>query len=382
MFVMADSDFDVAVVGSGPAGACAARWCAQRGLAVVLIERETLPRYKTCGGGVVPRAAGLMGIDIASAVQRVSRVIELHVPGLAKQVVEHDGEALIYMTMRDTLDALLTESAVAAGVTLHAGCSVTGLEQHDDRVMLATDDGPIAARYVLAADGAKSMVAKLAGWSETRRFAPALECEVRVDEPTMQRLGQATRFDFDFIRGGYAWVFPKREHLSIGLGRLREAAGNLNAGLRRYLDVLGIDADTPMERHGYVVPISARRDGFTRGRVLLLGDAAGFADPVAAEGISHAVISARCAAEAVCDGRDAAGVYERLIERDLMPELRAAEVLSRLLYEHRLLRAVVLRLQQRRAARAMVDVFSGRRTFTDVLRRRSWLLRYILGRAA
>jgi flavin-dependent dehydrogenase len=241
---------------------------------------------------------------------------------------------------------------------------------------------------VLAADGARSNVAKLAGWEETRQFAPAVEWEVHVNEADMRRHSQAVRFDFDFIRGGYAWVFPKRNHLSIGLGRLRtpgSAPGsdsNLNEATARYLDSLGIDRNTPMQRHGYVVPITPRTDAIAHHRILLLGDAAGLADPVAAEGITHALRSAHLAADAVTQHTDPAAAYTRLIDQHLMPELRAAKILSRLLYEHRLLRTMVLRLQRRRAVEAMVNVFTGRRTFTDVLAHRSRLLRYLLMRAA
>lgn len=379
---MSAACYDIAVVGAGPAGAMAARLCAQAGRSVVLIEREALPRYKTCGGGVVPRAAELMDIDISPAIERTCRRIALHVPGLPPQIAQHGDEPLIHMTMRDTLDALLTRAATDAGAELRAACRVIGLTEHDDRITLATEQGDIEARHLLAADGARSRIARLAGWIETRRFAPAVEWEVQVDEADMQRHSAAVRFDFDFVRGGYAWVFPKRRHLSIGLGRLREGDANLNEAAARYLDVLGINRDTPMQRHGYVVPIAPRTDAIARRRILLLGDAAGLADPVAAEGITHALYSARLAAEAVTQSNDPARAYAQLIEQHLMPELRAARILSRLLYEHRLLRTMVLRLQRRRAVEAMVNVFSGRRTFTDVLAHRSRLLRYLLMRAA
>ncbi|QNN23623.1 geranylgeranyl reductase family protein [Planctomycetales bacterium ZRK34] len=376
--------YDIAVVGAGPAGAMAARLCVAAGRRVVLIERETLPRYKTCGGGVVPRAAELMGIDITPAIERTCRRIELYVPGLPPQTAQHGDDPLIHMTMRDTLDALLTQAAASAGAELRTACRVTGVTEHDDYITLSTGQGDIDARYVLAADGARSNIAKLAGWPETRQFAPAVEWEVHASEADMQRFSAAVRFDFDFIRSGYAWVFPKRHHLSIGLGRLRHTTAdeNLNAAAARYLQALGIDADTPMQRHGYVVPITPRTDAIARRRILLLGDAAGLADPVAAEGITHAILSAQHAAEAVTAHRDPASAYTQLIGQQLMPELRAAKILSRLLYEHRLLRTMVLRLQRRRAVEAMVDVFTGRRTFSDVLAHRSRFLRYLLSRAA
>lgn len=376
--------FDVAVVGAGPGGATAAGCLARARKRVVLIEKESVPRYKTCGGGVVPRAAAMMGVSIEEAIEYVCTKVELHVDAANLHAVIGDGEPLIYMTMRATLDALLLRAAREAGADIMTDCAVTDVSQDAEGVTLTTSRGNVRAGYVIGADGARSITARRAGWKETRTFAPALECEVTVSDADYERLSRTTRFDFDVIPRGYAWVFPKRaNHLSIGLGRLRDESTNLHEALARYMKLLKLEP-VAMEHHGSVVPISPRRDGLARGRVLLVGDAAGVADPVAAEGISHAIISARLAAEAICEAEPgrAAEVYEAKIEAELMGELRDARTLSGMLYGGRWLRNLVLRWHKARAAKAVADVFSGRRRFSQVLQRRSRLLRYALERTA
>src|SRR5205823_68793 len=104
------------------------------------------------------------------------------------------------------------------------------------------------------------------------------------------------RFDFGAIRAGYAWVFPKRAHLTVGVLSCARRVPDLKAALARYAASLGLVPAAPPEVHGSLIPVRPRPGGFARGRVLLAGDAAGFVDPVLCEGITHAVASGRAAA--------------------------------------------------------------------------------------
>ena len=100
----------------------------------------------------------------------------------------------------------------------------------------------IAARFVIAADGASGAVARRAGWKDHRVRAPALEYEITVPPQVQETLSQTLRFDFGVVPRGYGWVFPKREHLSIGIGALspRRSPLGLKQMLAQYLTSLGI----------------------------------------------------------------------------------------------------------------------------------------------
>lgn len=363
--------FDVAVVGSGPAGATAALTLARRGLRVVLIEKETLPRYKTCGGGLVGRARALLPPGVERLIERSCDHAELHLLDANlhyRAAREPPDPPVVAMTMRDRLDHALAMAAATAGAELRAPCRVTGVTHESGQVRLATDGGPIAAGFLIAADGATGSVARLAGWGDGRRLIPALEYEVKVDDGTLERFARTARFDVGVVPFGYGWVFPKTAHLSVGVLTTRRGGIDLHRSLAEYLRVMGL-APRALERHGYVIPIRPRAGPLARERVLLAGDAAGLADPVTAEGISLAARSGSLAAEAIvaagATGLDPARVRASYLAalKPVLAELRVARALARLLYDHPRARTWVFRRVGQRLVEAITDIFAGSRTY-------------------
>lgn len=367
---------DVAVVGTGPAGACAARVLAEAGARVLLLEKHALPRYKTCGGGVVGRAlrglpSPLRAAVEATAVERACHTAEIDLGGERLRFRTRRPRPLISMVMRDRFDAVLCAAAERAGTEVRARCAVRAVVLRDDRIEVETTGGTVAARFVVAADGATSETARLCGWSPPRPCAPALEAEVRVSDADFGRLAGTARFDFGSFAAGYGWVFPKRAHLSIGVCTMRSGV-NLNVSLVRYLDMLGLTQLEHVEKHGFFIPLGPRAEGVVRGRVLLAGDAAGLADPVTGEGISAAIESGTLAARAILDGgAEPARVGERY-DRALVPlrrEIRIGRVLARLTYDWPRLRRSVFRIHGQALAEGMTDVLMGDRTYAGVLSR-------------
>jgi len=363
--------FDVAVVGTGPAGATAALTLARGGLKVALVEKETLPRYKTCGGGLVARARALLPPGVDPLIERSCSRAELHLRDADRHYRaerEPPEPPIVAMTMRDRLDHALAMAAAAAGAQLRAPCRATGVTHEPGHVRLDTDGGPIAARFLIAADGATGSVARLAGWCDGRRLIPALEYEVKVDDATFEQFARVARFDVGVVPYGYGWVFPKNAHLSVGVLTTHRGAVDLHHSLAEYMRVIGLEPRS-LERHGYVIPIRPRRGPLARERVLLVGDAAGLADPVTAEGISLAARSGMLAAEAIIaagaagldPGRVRAGYHAAL--RPLLAELRVARALARLLYDYPRARTWMFRRVGQRFVETLTDVFMGSRTY-------------------
>ena len=372
--------YDVAVVGAGPAGATAARVLARAGKRVALIEKETLPRYKTCGGGVVGRAFGMLPPDVRIPVEHPCLRAEANFleSGLSFRVERE--RAIVSMTMRADLDRALAEAAVAAGAELLAPCELRDLAQDGAGVALDTTCGTIRASWVVGADGALSAVARRAGWTHPLGAIPALEAELRVPADVHARFAGVARFDFEAMQAGYGWIFPKREHLSCGILTTERGSGGLRAALERYLARVGLPLPLATDLHGYVIPVKPRRGGFVRGRVLLAGDAAGLADPLTGEGISIGIWSGLLAAKSLARAAPDPSEYVRSLRRELLPELRIARALGWVTYRRPKLARSLLRRRGRVFTERLTDVFLGERTYASLLRKPSSYLSLIRAR--
>ena len=363
--------FDVAVAGSGPAGIATALGLARAGLKVVLVEKDSPPRYKTCGGGLVLRAQRRMPGVLDNIVERSFHRVEMSLLDSSITVRAERSTPLIAMTMRDRLDYQLMQAALNAGADLRKDHRVLGVSLQRAGVTLITNRGDVSAAFLVAADGVGSPVARALGWTETRTLLPALECEVEPEPEILARLGEVARFDFDLPANGYAWVFPKRQHLSIGVLSTTAHNPGLAKLLHAYMGKIGLGIPRSIARHGFAIPVSPRTDGLARPRVLLVGDAAGLADPVTAEGISNAWRSGELAAQAICRGAlkspHCEALYEKMVAEELLPELQAAARLAKLLYGSPRLRTLAFRFYGQRLIDAVADIFAGTKTYHELL---------------
>jgi geranylgeranyl reductase family protein len=363
MTSLTSSVYDVAIVGSGPTGSSAAFPLAKKGVKVVILEKSALPRYKVCGGGVVRRALHLIPFDVQEVIECEIYSLNINHLDAGLQLFIHRGEPIISMTMRDHFDYFLATAAQQAGADIRSQCQVRDLEILDDWVILHTTNGPLRARFVIAADGATSIVARKAGWKKHPLLARALEYEVSVPRRDLLKFQGLARFDFGFVPFGYAWAFPKKNHLSIGIGSKGSIAKDLGKWLEKYFAILGLVDTKKVDRHGFVIPLRPREGGFMRDRILLAGDAAGFAEPFSGEGITFAITSGQMAAEALLDGGlDKIRVYQyysRAINRKLLPELRLGRFLAKLVHQHPQKALFMFRFLGQRFAEHYVDVYHG-----------------------
>jgi geranylgeranyl reductase family protein len=363
--------FDVAIVGAGPAGATAAHRLALAGARVVLIEKAALPRYKACGGGVVGRARALLAAPIDAAVEQECCRAEVRLLDAGLSLTAKRATPLVSMTMRSTLDALLADAAATAGATLRTSVRVEGTEANATHAVVRTSSGPLAAALVVAADGATGVVARAGGWPANPAAFPALEWEIVVPHHVRARFDGTARFDFGVLSHGYGWVFPKRDRLSVGVLSTRRGRASLEERLREYARRVGIVEIEHLERHGYVIPLRPLAAPFVRRRTIVVGDAAGFADPITAEGISGAALSARLAAQAVVlsggDEARARRAYGRAVRRHILPELRATRLYSHILYHLPRLRSHLFRRSGQTLVDAAADVMAGTRTYRAAL---------------
>src|SRR5262245_25651085 len=216
--VAGGSPVDVAIVGAGPAGATAALVLARAGVEVTLLDRAPLPRDKTCGGGVVTRALESLPPGLGIPVERRLGRVESRFASAGVAVTVEREAPLVHMTRRAPLDLVLAEAARDAGAALRAPCALERVALTPDHVELETTRGPLRARFLIAADGATGPTARAAGWTEPLVSVPALDAEVDAAPGVLASFADRARFDLGTPAGGYGWVFPKADHLSVGVG--------------------------------------------------------------------------------------------------------------------------------------------------------------------
>lgn len=329
------TDFDAIVVGAGPAGSTAARELAASGARVLLLDRAPLPRYKACGGGIPVRTARLLPFPIDGVVEDTVSLLDISWRGRYR-FVRDSGEPFAAMVMRDRFDALLAEQARRAGAELRTGSAVRSLEKLAGGVRIRTEDGFTASAVCLvAADGSHSPVGRMAGLGSGLAECAAWEVEVRAPWHARRAYRGTALIDLGYRPWGYAWLFPKASVLSIGIVLPPAQAPAMKRRVDAYLDRLRLRGAPVDIARGHKIRFRRGGEPIASDHVLLAGDAAGLADEFTQEGIFYAVESGRIAARAVL--RTLAGTasladYTRDIDRELLPELRAARIIAYMFY--------------------------------------------------
>jgi len=327
--------YEVIVAGAGPGGATAARELAGQGARVLLLEASRLPRYKPCAGGITAKAAALLDDDFRDVVEGSMRhAVFSH--GFRREVRASRCEPYAFTVMRDRFDMYLVRKAVEAGAMLHEGERVKRAETGPSGVEVITDRGKYRGDYVVGADGAQSMVARSLGLSRRLVRGIAVEAVLTVSPQEEARFKETAYIDYGCIRSGYGWIFPKNGRLSVGIGTFSAGRLSLRGLFNRYLTHYFPSLPPNSFRlAGHALPLGGWRNKLVHERALLVGDAAGLADPFTGEGIYYALRSGLLAARAIGEslaGKGEPGLYQQLVEEEIFPELKVAARIASLFY--------------------------------------------------
>ncbi len=370
---MKRADFDVIVVGAGAGGAASAYYLGQAGLAVLVVDKAHLPRYKACGGAIPRSTLDRFPFPFEGVIRAAPREVRLTFPGLPP-VDAPLPEQPIVMVLRSEFDAYLLARSDAEVL---AGQAVTSVTETSGAVQVQVGERQITARYVVAADGAASAVARCLGLRQDRQLGGTLEAEIPLngDRSLRAEYGSRAIFSLGAIPWGYAWVFPKGETLSVGIAHFCPGRVDLRLALRNELERLGIKLDGG-ELYGHPLPCyqappwplwyGQPQEKLSSRRCLLVGDAAGLVDPLIGEGIRYAIASARLASEAII-ADDLSG-YEAAVWQEIGHSLATAGLTANLYYRWPKL-CVNLGLRNPETIRHFVDIFAGRSSYEGMGRR-------------
>ncbi|MFE7131791.1 geranylgeranyl reductase family protein [Streptomyces sp. NPDC057638] len=308
-----DRMWDVVVVGAGPAGASAAYAAAVAGRSVLLLEKAELPRYKTCGGGIIGPSRDSLPPGFELPLRDRIHAVTFTLNGRLTRT-RRSKRMLFGLVNRPEFDAGLVEYAQKAGATLRTGVTVSRVEQHGpavpDRrtVAVVTADGEtILARAVVGADGSASRIGAHVG-VKLDQVDLGLEAEIPVPQTVAEDWAGRVLIDWGPLPGSYGWVFPKGDTLTVGVISRRGEGAATKRYLEEFIARLGLAGFEPEISSGHLTRCRTDDSPLSRGRVLVCGDAAGLLEPWTREGISFALRSGRLAGEwavRVCEAHDA-----------------------------------------------------------------------------
>ena len=324
--------YDVVIIGAGPAGATAARLLAKAGASVALVDREKFPREKCCAGWLsalafkeFPELAARQGAFVECAFSG----LVFHSPDLEATAEWSDSAPVGYQVSRAKLDAALVDMAREAGAEVILGEAASEITESGAGVSVKLASGrALEAKILIGADGANSLVARSVGLMA--EIAPAdmigsiNEC-FEIGEAAVEKLYGPARpihvaIAYNFL-AGYAWAFPKRSSVALGLGGKGLSAEKTRPRFKEFIsDAQRIGLIPPGSASkacgGGIIPagVALKAKSHVSRRTMLVGDAGGFVASASGEGIYPGMLSARIAAEVALKALAASDVSSALSE--------------------------------------------------------------------
>ncbi len=292
------TQFDIIVVGSGPAGSAAAVTALKHGLSVAIVDKATFPRDKLCGGLFTGRSqmamTSIFGLDVTPEMFLTSTHMRFSAKG--KPIADIPNAPPMHLTMRRDFDAMLHAEAVNKGAVPYLGSPATEISEATKTVTLK-NGVTLSYQTMIAADGVNSFVARtLFG----RAFDPdKIAFGLEIETPMQPGRDNAVEADFDAAHWGYGWSFPKKKTLTVGVAGINSRNESMKANMAAYVDQVG--GDTSLKYKGQYLPFGDYRKQPGRGAIVLAGDAAALVDPITGEGIALAMESGAAAAEACAE---------------------------------------------------------------------------------
>ncbi|MFD5419108.1 geranylgeranyl reductase family protein [Streptomyces sp. NPDC127069] len=311
--------WDVVVVGAGPAGASAAYAAAAVGRRVLILEKARLPRYKTCGGGIIGLSRDALPPGFELRLRDRVHAVTFTRNGRFSRT-RRSRTTLFGLVNRSEFDQQLVEHARQAGAEVRTGATVARVEQHQPdagTAQLVLQGGEtVLARAVVGADGSAGRVGAHVGVT-LDQVDLGLEAEIPVPAKVAAHWAGRVLIDWGPLPGSYGWVFPKGDTLTVGVISRRGEGAATKQYFDDFVVRLGLADYEPSISSGHLTRCRSDDSPLFRGRVLVCGDAAGLLEPWTREGISFALRSGRLAGERaarIAQARDTADVHRQVLD--------------------------------------------------------------------
>jgi len=294
-------EFDVVICGSGPSGATAAFLLSKHGLKVALIDKKQFPRDKLCGGLLTEKSYKLIksmfGNDFfeSNLIEFSSNKFEIFY-GKLKILSAFSKKLFIYVD-RKKFDFAILKMALDSGVNFFSKTKIIDIDIKNMSVF--TNNNIFKGRYIIASDGVNSVIRGCLikkGILDDKEYKDNLTLAMEIYN--YEFATDRASIYFGFTKFGYGWVFPNKKRTLVGIGALiSKNKGLIKKQFKNFLNSIGLDA--PKIFNAHLIPTGWISNRFGFDNILLVGDAAGFVDPITGEGIYYAVKTGQMSAEAI-----------------------------------------------------------------------------------
>jgi geranylgeranyl reductase family protein len=285
---------------------------ARAGARVLLIDRAKFPRDKPCGGGLTLRAVKELPFSVDPVVEDIVTRVTCRLR-YGRSFDREGRNVLCLMTQRRRLDQFLVDGAREAGAEFRDGVRAT----LESETRLSVDGRPVEVESIVGADGANGVTARTLGLGGD--IVPGVALEGNVPHGVVPREEYCGRMviELAILPGGYGWIFPKGDHVNVGVGGWGSEGPRLRDQLNRLCTEYGIDPADVTDLRGHRLPLRRPSTKLAGERALLVGDAAGLVDPVSGDGIYEALVSSQLATDAIVS--DTIGTYPAKLRERLDP---------------------------------------------------------------
>ena len=277
--------FDVVIIGCGPAGVSSAQVLLKNNVNFCMIDKEVFPRKKLCAGGLTDKSINILndlGLEYQSVVKSECSTFKLKTKKKTRDLMV---KRSILMVDRTEFDNHNLEQIKKMTNNVFEGESIIDI---DDNIVTTNKD-KYEFKYIVFADGVN-------GYS--RKFSQLKNVGYSVEIDVQKRNDEDITISFDTLRDGYAWIFPKGNYSTIGLGKFKNVKDDYKKLLKDFCLANDVEFDERQVR-GFPIPAGGYIKKAVMDNKILVGDAAALVDPISGEGIYYALVSGKYAAEVI-----------------------------------------------------------------------------------
>ena len=282
---------DVAIIGGGASGATTAFHLANKNKNVCILEKNNSSPERACGGGMSAAVQNWFPFKLMPIVDEVITTVEFSWCNTDKVIADLSSSSPFWIVKREKLDSFLLDQALNSGCDLLTTFKVVNIKKESDNWHITSLDGrQVEAKAVVVADGSQSP------WPQTFNLGPKKQKFASTFSGRIKRKGSfrsgTARFEFGLVKNGFAWAFPLKNEVNIGMGTF---LGNKNSTpfeeiLKSFLPDLGFDPSEVVGQDSKLRVWNGHSNLNGEG-ILLVGDAASLCDPFLAEGLRPALMS-------------------------------------------------------------------------------------------